>query len=421
MNRNKTIKNSELSAVEACEASSSASVPEDNHTEMADAAAGVFVQYDMVKAVEDTTRAAEEIRPLATKKAYRAKSKEFEEWAKKTFLNEPFEQRSIVSGEKLNYFLHKVVIGRLSRKGKAPQKITSSSISQYVAAITDLYRTQVGRKTNGNEHPRAIVKDLLKVQKDRDFQSKRENYEDRGEGTLADGRMKAIINQNNDPAHTLLQRSIPIVEERLRILHSDLSIRLNEQARKQDVLNDYITRLVTGQASVNLTVNIPTLNQTIRANNTIPSTATATPEAATTTATTRIPTYHMSRGIVSLTDLWRVWSEGFCGGPAVLDLERQYGTRWREDEGVKKFFLRRNAIIKVIQQYAEEMHIDMKTAVGIAEKRRCIHKLKHITGTVSISQYGIYQQQNMPVTRKISSKATKKTRIHLQFRSERIE
>ncbi|KAI8644421.1 transcriptional activator of glycolytic enzymes-domain-containing protein [Parasitella parasitica] len=78
----------------------------------------------------------------------------------------------------------------------------------------------------------------------------------------------------------------------------------------------------------------------------------------------------MSRGIVSLTDLWREWSEGFCGGPAVLDLERQYGTRWRDDEGVKKFFLRRNAIIKVIQQYAEERHIVMKTAVGIAEKRR---------------------------------------------------
>ncbi|KAI8636523.1 transcriptional activator of glycolytic enzymes-domain-containing protein [Parasitella parasitica] len=384
MNKNKTIENTELNTVEASEASSSASVsasvPEDNHTEMADATAGAFVQYDMVKAVEDTTRAAEETRPLATKKAYQAKSKEFEEWAKKTFLNEPFEQRTIVSGEKLNYFLHKVVIGRLSRKGKAPKKITSSSISQYVAAITDLYRTQVGRKTNGNEHPRAIVKDLLKVQKDRDFQSKRENYEDRGEGTLADGRMKAIINQNNDPAHTLLQRSIPIVEERLRTLHSDLSTRLNEQARKQDVLNDYITRLVTGQASVNLTVNLPTLNQTIRANNTIQSTATATPEAAAAAATatssspttTRIPTYHMSRGIVSLTDLWREWSEGFCGGPAVLDLERQYGTRWRDDEGVKKFFLRRNAIIKVIQQYAEERHIDMKTAVGIAEKRRSI-------------------------------------------------
>ncbi|KAF1800930.1 transcriptional activator of glycolytic enzymes-domain-containing protein, partial [Mucor lusitanicus] len=80
------------------------------------------------------------------------------------------------------------------------------------------------------------------------------------------------------------------------------------------------------------------------------------------------------RGIVSLDDLWREWSQGLCGGPAVMDLEHRYGTRWREDASVKKFFLRRNGVVKVIQDYAKNNHLDMKTAVAIAEKRRVANK-----------------------------------------------
>ncbi|KAF1805188.1 hypothetical protein FB192DRAFT_1298445, partial [Mucor lusitanicus] len=78
------------------------------------------------------------------------------------------------------------VCSRLSRREKTPRKVASSTIDQYVAAITDLYRSQVKRKINANSHPRLLVQDLIFVQKEKDCQTKRENFEDRGVGTLAD-------------------------------------------------------------------------------------------------------------------------------------------------------------------------------------------------------------------------------------------
>ncbi|KAL0137735.1 hypothetical protein V8B55DRAFT_1137599, partial [Mucor lusitanicus] len=135
---------------------------------------------------------------------------------------------------------------------------------------------------------------------------------------------------NRDPAHVLLKRCVPIIETKLKTLHNDL---------------------VNGQASVNLTVNMPSLNQTIQTNSvpsgtsagptalTEPAASASMPVAAAATSSSSVPpTYLMSRGIVSLDDLWREWSQGLCGGPAVMDLEHRYGTRWREDASVKKFF-----------------------------------------------------------------------------------
>ncbi|KAF1801047.1 transcriptional activator of glycolytic enzymes-domain-containing protein [Mucor lusitanicus] len=82
----------------------------------------------------------------------------------------------------------------------------------------------------------------------------------------------------------------------------------------------------------------------------------------------------MRHGIVSLVDVWREWSQGFCRGPAVMDLEHRYRTRWREDAAVKRFFLRRNGVVKVIQDYAKSNQMDTKTAVTIAKKRRVANK-----------------------------------------------
>lgn len=78
----------------------------------------------------------------------------------------------------------------------------------------------------------------------------------------------------------------------------------------------------------------------------------------------------MSRGIVSITDLWREWNEGLCGGYAVIDLERRWGTKWRKNEKEKKFFNRRKIIISTIEKYAIDHNISQQTAVDIAERRR---------------------------------------------------
>lgn len=100
-NNSKNISNTQLISVENV-ATTSAPLTED--TEMSDVDRG-FIQYDMARNVEETARAAEEIRPAATRKAYQSKAREFETWAKETFTHEPLEQRAIVSPEKVNYFL----------------------------------------------------------------------------------------------------------------------------------------------------------------------------------------------------------------------------------------------------------------------------------------------------------------------------
>ncbi|KAI7882291.1 uncharacterized protein EV154DRAFT_574993 [Mucor mucedo] len=117
-------------------------------------------------------------RPMTTKKAYVSKTNECIKWANETFTDENELERSIVLGRNSR---------QKSKLPTAPKKIKTSTFEQYITAITDLYKTQVQKKINYNEHPRATVLGLIKISKMKEFEVSRENCEDRGEGTLADG------------------------------------------------------------------------------------------------------------------------------------------------------------------------------------------------------------------------------------------
>ncbi|KAL9536919.1 hypothetical protein MBANPS3_012254 [Mucor bainieri] len=54
-----------------------------------------LVQYEMERSAEEITRAANEIRPTATKRAYAPKMTDFESWPKETLIYKPLEQRTI--------------------------------------------------------------------------------------------------------------------------------------------------------------------------------------------------------------------------------------------------------------------------------------------------------------------------------------
>ncbi|EIE89012.1 hypothetical protein RO3G_13723 [Rhizopus delemar RA 99-880] len=54
--------------------------------------------------------------------------------------------------------------------------------------------------------------------------------------------------------------------------------------------------------------------------------------------------YKMNREIVSVTDVWREYSEGLGGNPSVQYLEERYGTAWRKERKDSRFFSRRNEI-----------------------------------------------------------------------------
>jgi len=149
---------------------------------------------------------------------------------------------------------------------------------------------------------------------------------------------------------------------------------MNTQART----NDYITRLVTGQATVTLNISLPGMNSGDPQQTNITTTSIPHPSPSINpdahndehSAVSSIPNYSMSRGIVSIPDLWREWSEGLCGNHAVSDLEKRWGTQWRRSEKEKKFFNRRYIILKEIERYAHEHGISIQTAVDEAERRR---------------------------------------------------
>ena len=136
-----------------------------------------------------------------------------------------------------------------------------------------------------------------------------------------------------------------------------------------------------GRATVNLSINWPSSSTT-------PSPATNSPmedtQSTTVTSIPRAPSpeiqsldhdlavgppvYKMSRGIKTVTNLWVKWLRGIGGGYAVHELERRWGTKWRNDD--RKYFSCRIKIIQAIESYAAIKGISEEVAAGIAERSR---------------------------------------------------
>jgi len=62
----------------------------------------------------------------------------------------------------------------------------------------------------------------------------------------------------------------------------------------------------------------------------------------------------MSRGISTVTDLWREWTVGLGGGPSIQMLEETRGSSWCEGNE-RRFYNRRKIIINKIRQRAASM------------------------------------------------------------------
>ncbi|KAF4027846.1 Transcriptional activator of glycolytic enzyme [Phytophthora infestans] len=70
--------------------------------------------------------------------------------------------------------------------------------------------------------------------------------------------------------------------------------------------------------------------------------------------TTPPVSYALSRSLVSVHDLWKEWSVGLNGGPAVSVLEEKYGTKWcNSDE--RRFFNRRRRVITLVKEISAQL------------------------------------------------------------------
>jgi hypothetical protein len=60
----------------------------------------------------------------------------------------------------------------------------------------------------------------------------------------------------------------------------------------------------------------------------------------------------MSRNVQTVGQLWREWTVGLTGQPAVQQLESTYGPRWRPQLKERTFFSRRKVIVDNIKKKA---------------------------------------------------------------------
>ncbi|KAI9326589.1 hypothetical protein BD770DRAFT_432816, partial [Pilaira anomala] len=153
------------------------------------------VEMEMRESMQRTTQA----RPLNTSKAYDPKIAEFRAWCDYKFHYQPLEQRYIVTGEKAHYFLDDAVKGRISRhKRKATEnqeseeglpcrRIRFATLNQYGAALVHLWKQQSLMNINSNPHPRQAITGLLEMALLEEEQIRKDNYVDRGIGTIMDG------------------------------------------------------------------------------------------------------------------------------------------------------------------------------------------------------------------------------------------
>ncbi|KAI8877738.1 hypothetical protein K501DRAFT_157865, partial [Backusella circina FSU 941] len=83
----------------------------------------------------------------------------------------------------------------------------------------------------------------------------------------------------------------------------------------------------------------------------------------------------LNRNIVIVIDVWREYDVGLTGCPAVKDLERNYGTKWKKSGLDSKYFRRRNELYNAIKKKAEDENISCDVAAERLEDTRKRGKL----------------------------------------------
>ena len=133
-------------------------------------------------------------RPLNTQDAYGPRQKEWREWC----LRKRFADGELVTEGKMVAFLDQEVVGRVvrtqPRKDPPPEErlrpVGLATFSLYTAAIVDLWKEQVSMGLNHHPNPRTngkAWKEAHAALKRGQHQAKRDQYVDRGSGTLQDG------------------------------------------------------------------------------------------------------------------------------------------------------------------------------------------------------------------------------------------
>ncbi|SAM03403.1 hypothetical protein, partial, partial [Absidia glauca] len=149
--------------------------------------------------------------------------------------------------------------------------------------------------------------------------------------------LEQIEVQEHDPAHTLLRQCVPMIEQRLNDMQEHLSNKIDAQRVTSATTSDYITQLVTGKATLSLNINNNDGSPSTLSTFSPPSQQQQQPlpqssqqQPLPQSSLQQPPSYRMSRGIRTVTDLYREWNDGLAGGYSIISLEQRWGVKWRQ-------------------------------------------------------------------------------------------
>lgn len=76
-----------------------------------------------------------------------------------------------------------------------------------------------------------------------------------------------------------------------------------------------------------------------------------------------VPSYRLSREVVTVTDLWREWTVGLGGLPSVASLDAAYGSRWRSPSERQYYSMRKVLIDEIVSRAGGSLEKEALEAV----------------------------------------------------------
>ena len=189
--------------------------------------------------------------------------------------------------------------------------------------------------------------------------------------------------EEEDPQLVVIQKAIPAVCDRLRTIASvvqtglennDASIQRMEgrMAALESTVNDFCSgafNLTFTPSSRRAHESLPLSSlPPLRLPTASPSSGPMPAPATIESLAAQPPTYHLSRGITTIPDLWREWTVGLGGQLSVEALDERWGSRWRHGAEFQ-FYSRRKVIIDEIKRLAAGGRAAMDVVDALEEQR----------------------------------------------------
>ena len=149
-----------------------------------------------------------------------------------------------------------------------------------------------------------------------------------------------------EPAHLELQRVLPELVSRMDSQHESIHSIVNhvhsDVRANAQFLNGMQSRLSQGFLDIGRSLSSHGASSNL--NGVTPTNVIQATNSST------VPVYTMDRSVISVKDLWREYTEGIAGGPAVRALEAAHGAKWRKSDKERRFFNRRKFIWLKIEE-----------------------------------------------------------------------